>query len=92
MFLGFLPILVCHKQDLLQTFKRETDVLRQNYKSKSVSCNKLIREKSRLMRQNYKAEKFIYDKIIKEMSGFDKMIKYKNHLRQNYKRKLLHYK
>lgn len=44
-FLGFLPILVCHKQDLLQTFKRETDVLRQNYKSKSVSCNKLIREK-----------------------------------------------
>ena len=45
MFLGFLPILVCHKQDLLQTFKRETDMLRQNYKSKSVSCNKIIREK-----------------------------------------------
>lgn len=37
------------------------------------------------MRQNDKAEKFIYDKIIKKMSGFDKMIKYKNHLRQNYK-------
>lgn len=92
MYLGFLPILVCHKQDLLQTFKRETDALRQNYKSKSVSCDKLIREKSRPMRQNDKAEKFIYDKIIKEMSGFDKMIKYKNHLRQNYKRKLLHYK
>ena len=52
-------------------------MLRQNYKSKSVSCNKLIREKSRLMRQNYKAEKTIYDKIIKEMSGCDKMIKYK---------------
>ena len=44
------------------------------------------------MRQNDKAEKFIYDKIIKEMSGCDKMIKYKKHLRQNYKGKLLHYK
>lgn len=77
MFLDFQPILLYHKQDLWQTFKRETDMLRQNYKSKSVSCNKLIREKSRLMRQNYKAEKTIYDKIIKEMSGSDKMIKQK---------------
>ena len=34
------------------------------------------------MRQNYKAEKAICDKMIKS----------KNHLRQNYKRKLLHYK
>lgn len=52
-------------------------MLRQNYKSKSVSCDKLIREKSNLMRQNYKAEKTICNKMIKEMSGSDKMIKQK---------------
>lgn len=67
MFLGFLPFLVSHKQSLLQIFKRETDVLRQNYKKRiCFSCDKMIREKSRLMRQNYNAEKIIYDKNDKE--------------------------
>ena len=45
MFLGFLPILLYHKTGLMTDFQTGTDVLRQNYKNKSVSCDKLIRKK-----------------------------------------------